>query len=500
MLDGIIRRRLALETGTLYGSGHRQVALVYPSPYPVGMSSLGFQVVYRMLNNLPDTVAERAFLPADDEPQDMLLTYESERPVGNFGVLAFSVAYELELAGMLTCLKLAGLPVLASERKEDDPWVIAGGPLTFSNPLPLGPFVDVIVMGEAEDLLVELLDTIYGAESRQAALKHLAGRPGFYVPSEHGELLSPVAAASQQHLPAYSSIITPDMALSNMHLVEAERGCSRGCSFCVMRRSTNGGMRLADVDRVVDTVPEHARRVGLVGAAVSDHPRITDILRALIDRGLEVSLSSLRADRMTPEFVDLLRQAGYRTLTVASDGASERLRTVLMKRIREKHLLRTAELTGEAGIAKLKVYMMAGVPGETMEDLDELIAFTRKQAAVAGKRTQVSLGLATFVAKRNTPLDQQRFIGIRESERRIEYVRKGLAPDIEVRPISSRWAWVEYVLAQGGAREGLLVRDAWEAGGKFSDYRRAFKSAGIVDGEVAPKKAWKTAGAPLVVL
>lgn len=455
--------------------GRRGVALVYPSPYHVGMASLGFQTVYRRLNELDDTTAERAFLPEpDDGGGPVLLTYESRRPVGDFGVIAFSVAYELEVTGVLACLAAAGLPMLAVERNEHSPLVVAGGPLTFSNPLPLAPFVDVIVMGEAEDLLAPLVEVAFAALSRGEKLRRLAERPGFYVPTLQGEVLLPVQRCGDAELPAFSAITTPESALPDMFLIEPERGCSRGCTFCVMRRSTNGGMRLVPPDRLLATIPTDARRVGLVGAAVTDHPRIVDIVRGIVDSGREIGLSSLRADRLTPEFVSLLARGGYRTLTVASDGASERLRMDLEKKIREKHLLGATELARDAGLAQVKVYMMVGVPGETDADLDELADFSLRQAQAAGPRMRLSLGVAPFVAKRNTPLDGAPFVGIREADRRIGRLRAALRGKVEVRPTSARWAWVEYVLAQGGWDAGLRAHAAWRAGGRFGDWRRAF--------------------------
>ena len=461
----------------MHGAGRRALALVYPSPYAVGMASLGFQTVYRRLNALPDTVAERAFLPeADDGASAVLLTYESCRPVGDFGLIAFSVAYELEITGVMTCLVAAGLPVLAAERTDAAPLVVAGGPLTFSNPLPLAPFVDVIVMGEGEELLAPLVEIAFGPFTRAQKLRHLAECPGFYVPTLHGETLAPVQKCDDRELPAFSAITTAESALADMFLIEPERGCSRGCTFCVMRRSTNGGMRLVSPERLIAHIPKDARRVGLVGAAVTDHPRIVDIVRAVVEGGREVGLSSLRADRLTPEFVALLARGGYRTLTVASDGASERLRAGLEKKIREKHLLAATELAREAGLAQIKVYMMLGVPGEIDADVDELAAFSLRQAETAGPRMRVSLGVAPFVAKRNTPLADAPFLGIAQVDQRIARLRAALRGKVEVRPTSARWAWVEYELARGGWDAGLRAHAAWQAGGRFGDWRRAFAS------------------------
>jgi radical SAM superfamily enzyme YgiQ (UPF0313 family) len=257
-----------------------------------------------------------------------------------------------------------------------------------------------------------------------------------------------------------------------MFLVETERGCSRGCTYCVMRRSTNGGMRIVPAEKVLATVPSDATRVGLVGAAVSDHPEIVGIVDALADRGCHVGLSSLRPDRLAthPELVAALARVGYRTLTTAMDGTSEKVRGLLDRRARPKHLRRCAELAREHRMDRLKLYLMVGTPEETDEDVDECAAFVTELSAIV----PVALGIAPFCPKRNTPLAGAAFAGIDVVERRLERLRRGLKGRADVRATSARWAWVEAVLAQGGEAEGLAVIDAVDAGGSFRAYEKAF--------------------------
>src|SRR5436190_6174175 len=209
------------------------------------MSSLGFQTVYRLLNGMPDFSAERAFLPDDAraarEGRESLRTYESGRPVGDFSIVAFSLAYELELAGLVDCLDLAGIPAFAEERVGrggNTPLIVIGGPLTFSNPVPAAPYADVMLLGESEETLPELCAALRDEPDRRALLAGLAARPGFYIPSIHGVRLPAIAAANNDSLPAFSRIRTPHTELSDMFLIEPERGCHRGCTYCVMRRST----------------------------------------------------------------------------------------------------------------------------------------------------------------------------------------------------------------------------------------------------------------------
>ena len=208
-----------------------------------------------------------------------------------------------------------------------------------------------------------------------------------------------------------------------------------------------------------------------MGAAVTDHPELVPILQALVDGGREVGISSLRADRLTDEIVGLLKRGGYRSLTTASDGASERLRTEIQRKTKERHLLRAAGFCQSHGLRHLKLYMMLGLPGETDDDIDELARFGLELAAVAPR---VVFGIAPFVAKRNTPLDGAPFAGIAVVAAKLARLRRALKGRVELRPTSPKWAWVEYRLAQGGFAEGRAAAVAARAGGRFSDWRAAF--------------------------
>jgi radical SAM superfamily enzyme YgiQ (UPF0313 family) len=473
------RALLADEVGTLFKDAPLKVALCYPSPYHVGMSSLGFQTIYREVNLHAAASAERCFLPDDvDEhrrTRGATCTLESQRQLGQFPVLAFSVAYELELGGMFTLLELAGVPVLSEERRQEHPLIVAGGPITFSNPSPLEPFVDVILQGEAEELIHQLLDAA-AALGKRELLEHLAKVPGFFVPG-----LTPpssrffVAKAEDSRLPARSQIVTPHTELRSMFLIEPERGCSRGCHYCVMRRTTNGGMRTVPPERVLELIPADARRVGLVGAAVTDHPRIVELLETIVGSGREVGVSSLRADRLSQRLVDALRKGGAQVLTVASDGASQRMRDLVDRKHTEEQILAAARFARVAGMERLKVYNMVGLPLEEDADIDEMVRFTVELSKIL----PVVLGVAPFAAKRNTPLDGAPFAGIKPIEARLERLRKGLQGKAAVRPTSARWAWVEHMLAQSGPEGGLAALDAHRAGGSFAAWKRAFQQRSV---------------------
>ena len=479
-IDGL-KRLLAEEQGTLFKQAPLKVALCYPSPYHVGMSSLGFQTIYRLIHEHPGASAERAFLPDDVEAWQKArlppLTIETQSPVSAFDVLAFSVAYELEVTGLFTMLELCGLPVLREQRSPNAPLIVAGGPITFSNPEPLEPFVDVLVQGEAEQLMPLLLEAALQGGGREAVRERLKDVPGFRCPGlSKNETRFLVAKVDDALLPARSQVLTANTELRSMFLIEPERGCSRGCHYCVMRRTTNGGMRTVSIERVLELIPPHARRVGLVGAAVTDHPRIAELIETLAQSGREVGISSLRADRLTARLVAALKAGGAKVLTVASDGASQRMRDLVDRKHSEEQLLNAARLARAHEFERLKVYNLVGLPLETDADIDELVRFTTELSKIL----KVVLGVAPFAAKRNTPLDGSPFAGIPEIEGKLERLRKGLRGKAEVRPTSARWAWVEYMLAQCGPEGGLAAYDAHKAGGAFSAWKRAFAERGCV--------------------
>ena len=469
-----VRGRIKDEIGVLRKPSSFKVALCYPGIYKIGMSSLGFQAIYREINLHPGVSAERAFLP--DSPQEYrrrrvpVFSYETETPLGDFPVVAFSIAYELELTGLLETMDMCGIPVLRQDRTDKHPLVIAGGPLTNSNPVILAPFVDLVLLGEGEELIHTLMDAVAGT-SRHELLSRFSRKPGFYAPG-FTTGLTETAWVEDDRLPAYSQILTKQAVWASMFLIEPERGCSHECAYCVMRRSTNGGMRLVSPEKVFSLIPEYARRIGLVGAAVTDHPKVEELVETIVASGRRIGISSLRADRLNEDLLRLLCRGGYRTLTTASDGISQRLRARIGRKTTERHLIRAAEMVRDTGMQRLKLYQMIGFPDETMEDIDEGIRFSLELAGIA----PLSLSISPFVAKRNTPLDGAPFESIASLEKKLSALRSGLKGKVDVRPSSARWAWVEYMLSQGDGNTGLAAMEAWKNGGSFAAWKKAFKN------------------------
>jgi radical SAM superfamily enzyme YgiQ (UPF0313 family) len=459
--------------------------MLYPSPYKVGMSSLGFQTLYRHLNEI-GIGAHRAFLPDDWEPSTLpwpapkrqILAYESLEPISRYPIIGLSVAYELEVVGIIRVLEGSGIPLLAKDRGERDPIIVAGGPLTNSNPACILPFVDVLICGEAEGILPDAIARIENARTRSQKLAQVstlqATTLGQVAPGHAIEVPTLLARAPQELLPAYSAIVTPNTELSNMFLVEPERGCSRRCTFCVMRGETTGGMRPLSLETPLSKIPDYAKKVGLVGAAVTDLPHLEELVARIVESGRGLGISSLRADRLTPQLLANLARGGYRSITVASDGISERIRQSLHRKISADDLLRAAELCKNAGFRHLKIYQMMGVPGETEEDVVELGKLARELA----KHIRLTMTFSTFVAKRNTPMDRLPFFGIPESQARLASIRKALAGSAEIRPQPPKWAAIEYELAQRGIEVGYAAIEAVHAGGSFAAWQQALKALG----------------------
>jgi len=398
------RLTLSKETGyVIKPHGDRlRVALAFPNTYWVGMSNLGFQTMYRLFNAQDDVVCERVFLPPKQELAELvasrtpLLTIESQSPAGEFDVLAFSVSFEWDYVNVLTLLRLAGIPIHAAERTERHPLIVIGGAVTFVNPEPLAPFADVIAAGEGEVLVPGLARAFAGSSDRRELLRALSRERGFYIPSFYepeyasdgslsGYTLTTTGAGTDAAVPVRkaalktteavdppaTSVFTPDTEFGSRFLVEVVRGCANLCRFCWAGYNYLP-VRAFPTDRILQLAEEarrHASRVGLVSIALCDHPDIERILARLHEMGYGISPASLRLDDLTDPIVKILRASGEKTITIAPETGSDRLRRVINKTVTNDEILDRAELIFANGIENLKLYYMLGLPTETDDDL-----------------------------------------------------------------------------------------------------------------------------------
>jgi radical SAM superfamily enzyme YgiQ (UPF0313 family) len=393
---------LSKETGYVskpHGSRLR-VALAFPNTYWVGMSNLGFQTVYRLFNAQDDVVCERVFLPPKQELAELvasrtpLITLESQSPVGEFDVLAFSVSFEWDYVNVLTLLRLAGIPIYAAERTDRHPLIVIGGAVTFVNPEPLAPFADVIAAGEGEVLVPGFERAFAAAGDRRELLHALSRERGFYIPSFYepqyaadgsmsgfttsiigADAPVPVRKAALKTTdavdPPVTSIFTPDTEFGSRFLVEVVRGCANLCRFCWAGYNYLP-VRAFPADRILQLAEQarkYANRVGLVSIALCDHPDIERILARLLEMGYGISPASLRLDDLTESIVKVLRASGEKTITIAPETGSDRLRRVINKTVTNEEILDRADLIFANGIENLKLYYMIGLPTETDDDL-----------------------------------------------------------------------------------------------------------------------------------
>ena len=382
--------------------GRLRVALAFPNTYWVGMSNLGFQTIYRLFNDEPDIVCERFFLPPKQELAELsaarapLLTLESQTPVGEFDIIAFSVSFEWDYVNVLTLLRLAGVPAYAAERSPRHPLVVVGGAVTFVNPEPLAPFADVIAAGEGEVLVPGLRRAVSAATDRADLLRLLATERGYYIPSlyephygDDGALAGytlragaeaplPVRKAALKVTdavdPPATGIFTPDTEFGSRFLIEVVRGCANLCRFCWAGYNYLP-VRAFPADRILELAREaraHANRAGLVSIALCDHPEIERILSGLMEMGYSISPASLRLDDLTEPIVSMLHQSGERSITIAPETGSDRLRRVINKTVTNAEILDRADLIFRCGMENLKLYFMIGLPTEDDDDLTSI--------------------------------------------------------------------------------------------------------------------------------
>jgi len=461
--------------------GRLPIALIYPNSYYLGMSNLGIHSIYRLLNSHRQVVCERVFWEKEPEGKKIPpASLESQRPLSDFAMLAFSISYELDYFNVVQILEASSIPLYAADRDESYPLVIGGGPCITANPIPLAPFFDCLCIGEAEPILPAMLPFLFEGmgSQRNELLKTLASLPGIYAPEHHsGTQVKRQWTRNLDEFPATSVIFTPDTELGNLCLIEAERGCGWGCRFCLVS-AICGPMRFCSADNLIEQARqglEHRRRIGLVGPAVADHPQIEEILARLRQMGAGLSISSLRASPLFGNILRELAKGGARTVTFAPEAGSQRLRQAIKKAISEDVILDAISETARAGIKHLKLYFMIGLPTETDEDIEEIVNLILAGKEIIDRQrsnTRIALNIAPFVPKAGTPFQWLPMASIQTLNRRISLLKKKLpAKGIKLKCESPAWSQIQGVLARGDARLAEVLADIEEV--SLSGWKRA---------------------------
>lgn len=490
----------------------QKVAIVYPNTYFVGMSNLGLHIIYEEINLRNDSVCERIFLPekkeleAYDKTKTPLMSVETQRPMHQFDVVAFDVTFEMDYFHIPLMLRHGRVPIMGKDRTEFDPIVIAGGPCATFNPEPFADFIDAFIIGEGEGIVSRVLDIIRDGKmeglDRHAILRQLANISGVYVPSLYVPIYSDdgefkgyhIAEGAPKTIKRHFEMLTSGgetVVATNytefgaMYIIEVARGCGRHCRFCMAGYCFRVPRvrPLEILKEGVDRAEKLGKKVGLMGAAISDYPEVDELVTYIRSKDMRYSCASLRADSLTQAVVDGLADSGQKTITIAPETGSERLRRVINKGISEEHLQNAATLSAKSGIQHMRLYIMIGLPTETDEDIEAIVGLaerTQAHMAEVGCKGRLTLSINPFIPKPFTPFQWMAMDNQKTVEKKLQYIKKALQKNrrIEVLVESPKEAYIQGILARGDRRLGaVLAACAADRGSK--SFKAELKAAGL---------------------
>ncbi|MBI5700273.1 radical SAM protein [Candidatus Saganbacteria bacterium] len=492
-----------------------KIAIGYPDLYEVGMSNLGIQILYHILNFHDDVLCERFFCPANDLAEQLtanglpLFSLESCRPLGDFDMLGLSVGHELTYTNIITILKLSNISIFGKDRSDTDPLVFAGGPSTF-NPMPIEDFVDFFVIGEAEEVILEIVQVVTGNEGRVTRLKKLSEIQGVYVPSI-GNKTKKRYVKDLDSAPYPIKPIVPFLeTIHDRAVIEVMRGCKHGCKFCsafcdyrpVRERKAETVLRLAR-EIIQNTGYEE---LSLISLSSSDYSEIEPIARILstelAPKKINVALPSLRLDSLGVKLMKEIQRVRPTSVTVAPEAGTDRLRGHIRKNLTEEQILSGARVAFSEGITSIKLYFMIGLPTEKVDDLYAIANLAKKVIQIGleySHKAHVTAAVSTFIPKPHTPFEREKQISLPEILERQQILRQNVrGRGLELRWHDAKTSIIEGVFSRGDKRLSKVIEQAWNLGArldawsenfKFEQWEQAFKNCGISMDEYLRERA-----------
>lgn len=498
-----LEKLLSQEKGTYYKSIHLtsfiKICLAYPNIYHLGMSNLGFQTIYSLLNQREDIICERTFLPTVEEEKEILrknlplFSLESKKPVFEFDILAFSLSFETDYLNILKILDLSKISLFSNQRDEHQPVVCAGGILTLINLEPISPFFDFFVIGEGEEIISEAIEIYKENSKRKFSKKNflldLSKIEGIYIPSFYHFEYSKSGAIKKiirkekvkekikkrwvkniENFSTTTSIITKNTEFKNSYIVELTRGCPYSCKFCVEGHSCNP-YRVRSLKNVLSLIEKglkYTDNIGLLGAAISSYPYLQDLLKYLTDKKVKLQVSSLRIDKINKNLIYYLKNLGVKTITLGAETVSERLLKIIDKRITVSNIQEAISLCNDSEVETIKLYFMLGLPEEEIKDVKLLSEFLNNLKF----KNKIIVNITPFVPKPNTLFEYCAFEDTFILKKRIEIIKEGIKnkKNITLKIESPRISLIQAVLSRGDRRLANVL---------FSIYKEnlSFKSA-----------------------
>jgi len=504
------RQILDKEKGTVRKSwgGKFSICLIYPNSYHVGMSNLGFQTLYHLLNLEEDIACERTFLPTPEDIEEHrqtrtpLFSLESQKPLSEFDILAFSISFENDFLNVLSILDLGRIPIESRHRGKEHPLVIAGGISIFLNPEPLAQFIDLFILGEAEEVIREFLEAYrlhYSTKKKKdRLLERVAEIEGAYIPKfyevtyqEDGriEAMGPKPGypprvkrrwiGEMDRFLTRSTLFTQDTEFKGTALVEVNRGCPRSCRFCAAcfvyypYRSRS----LSTLESMSKDGLTKERRIGLTGTAVSDYLDLVPLCQHILSQRGGISLASLRVDAISEPLAQCLRESDIHSVSIAPEAGTERLRKLLRKGYAEGEILNAVDRLVEQGVLQIKCYFLIGLPSETDEDVKAIpdLAKQIRHRILSRQKGEkggwnIVLSVNPFIPKPATPFQWLPLEGVDELKRKLKMIQRGLKGERGIEMIHDlpKWAYLQALLSKGDRKVGKILMAAHQLQGDWS--------------------------------